>query len=180
MSHRLTGAHGEEPSSDSVVSWLSLSAHSFHDRLSVLSALERPKAEAPVSQTRHGNKFLGVCTAMNLYPSCFCGHQGATHSSSLESSSSSLSIFFAGFFLFLDFFFPPVDFDIGRSKIFRIPSSVIFLSDFTLSRYGDGGAASRVIPFLVIASKVVRVSYIAREIAHRAGQEKHTDRSQQP
>lgn len=79
------------------------------------------------------------------------------HSSSLESSSSSSSsaaaaAFFAGFFFFFLFlFFAPVDFEIGCSRIFKISSSSIFLSDLTASKSNGGGAANRVMPFFVTA-----------------------------
>jgi hypothetical protein len=49
-----------------------------------------------------------------------------------------------------------VDLLVGRSRIFKISSSSIFLSDLTESRSKEGGAARRVRPFFVIA--VERVS----------------------
>lgn len=74
------------------------------------------------------------------------------YSSSLDSSSSSWAVFLAGFFFFLFFLpFAPVDLAIGRSRIFRISSSSIFLSDLILERSRVGGAASLVMPFFVIA-----------------------------
>lgn len=71
--------------------------------------------------------------------------------SSLSSSLSSSS-FLATFFFFFLFFFAPVDLDRGCSRIFRISSSSIFLSDLTFARSRAGGAASLVKPFLVIAA----------------------------
>jgi hypothetical protein len=56
----------------------------------------------------------------------------------------------AFFFLFL-FFLLPVERAIGCSRIFRISSSSIFLSDLNCSRL-TLGAASLVIPFLVMAA----------------------------
>jgi hypothetical protein len=75
------------------------------------------------------------------------------HSSSLlSSSSSSSSAFFAAFFFFFLFLLFELEaLDMGCSRICRISSSVIFLSVLYLDRSGDGGAASRVMPFLVIA-----------------------------
>lgn len=55
------------------------------------------------------------------------------------------------FFFFLFFPLAPVDRARGFSRISRISSSVIFLSDRTLSRSRGGGAASFVRPFFVIA-----------------------------
>lgn len=75
-----------------------------------------------------------------------------TYSSSEDSPSSSLLSFLAGFFFFFLFLdFAPVAFPMGCSRILRISSSVIFLSDFSFSRGGLIGAARRVIPFLVMA-----------------------------
>ena len=76
--------------------------------------------------------------------------------SSLSSDSSSESwaaaaAFLAGFFFFLLLLFFPVFLDSGCSKIFRISSSVIFLSELTLPRSKAGAAASLVMPFLVMA-----------------------------
>src|SRR2546421_1112284 len=79
-------------------------------------------------------------------------HQRSFHSSSLDSSSSSEAAFFAGFFFFFLFLlFDPVDLDSGFSNICKISSSVILWSDFKLPKSGVGGAASLVMPFLVIA-----------------------------
>lgn len=55
------------------------------------------------------------------------------------------------FFLFLGFFFP-VFLARGCSRIFRISSSVIFLSVWYLLRSSSGGPPSLVMPFLVMAS----------------------------
>jgi hypothetical protein len=41
--------------------------------------------------------------------------------------------------------------DVGCSRIFKISSSSIFLSDLTKSKFKAGGAARRVRPFLVMA-----------------------------
>ena len=80
------------------------------------------------------------------------------HSSSLDSSSSSSSSaagFFAGFFFFFLFLlFVPVALDIGLSRICKISSSSIFLSDLIESKSNGGGAARRVMPFFVIATEV--------------------------
>lgn len=76
------------------------------------------------------------------------------HSSSLDSSSSSSVAFFAGFFFFFLFFpLAPVDLAVGCSRIFRICSSVIFLSVLYFETSNAGGAARRTRPFLVIAGK---------------------------
>lgn len=56
----------------------------------------------------------------------------------------------AFFFLFL--FFLPVLRDRGCSRILRISSSTIFLSDFTLARSKAGGAPTLERPFLVMAT----------------------------
>lgn len=74
-------------------------------------------------------------------------------SSSLSSSSSSLSAaFLAGFFrFFLLLLLPPVDRARGCSKIFSTSSSVILFSVLYCARSGEGGAASRVRPFFVMA-----------------------------
>jgi hypothetical protein len=79
------------------------------------------------------------------------------HSSSLDDSSSSEAAFFVGFFFFFFLFllFDPVDLDSGFSNICKISSSVILLSDFKLSKSRVGGAASLVMPFLVIAKRFV-------------------------
>src|ERR1700759_3967515 len=68
------------------------------------------------------------------------------HSSSLLSSSPD---FFAAFFFF--FLFLPEFLESGCSRIFKISSSVIFLSDLYCAGSTVGGAAKRVNPFLVIA-----------------------------
>ena len=74
------------------------------------------------------------------------------HSSSLVSSSSSSAGFFAGFFFFFLFLlFAPVDLAVGCSRIFKISSSVIFLSVLYFDSSGAGGAAKRTSPFLVMA-----------------------------
>ena len=67
-------------------------------------------------------------------------------------SLSPESAFLAAFFLLFLFFLEPVDLDRGRSRILRISSSSIFLSDLTLVKSGAAGAVSLVIPFLVIAT----------------------------
>ena len=81
---------------------------------------------------------------------------GKPHSSSLDSSSSSSSsfstAFLAGFFFFFLFLlFELVALAIGCSRILRISSSTIFLSDFHFARSGVGAADNRVRPFFVIA-----------------------------
>ena len=84
-----------------------------------------------------------------------CAHSSSLDSSSSSSSSSAVAAaaFLAGFFFFFLFLlFAPVDRAAGCSKIFKISSSWIFLSDFTFSRSKGGGAASLVMPFLVIAA----------------------------
>lgn len=76
------------------------------------------------------------------------------YSPSLDSSPPwPASAFLAGFLLFFLFFLflEPVDLASGRSRILRISSSSIFLSVLNLDRSGWFGAASRVMPFLVIA-----------------------------
>ena len=79
------------------------------------------------------------------------------YSSSLDSSSA--SAFFAGFFFFLFFLFlDPVDLAKGRSRILRISSSSIFLSDLYWDRSSGAAAASLVRPFLVIATGFALVS----------------------
>lgn len=83
------------------------------------------------------------------------------YSSSLDSSSSSFSCccscvaFFGFFFFFLFLPLEPVDLANGCSRIFKISSSSIFLSDLNLERSRVGGAASLVIPFFVMAVRVV-------------------------
>jgi hypothetical protein len=51
--------------------------------------------------------------------------------------------------------FDPVDLDSGFSNICKISSSVILWSDFKLPKSGVGGAASLVMPFLVMANRFV-------------------------
>lgn len=86
-------------------------------------------------------------------PPQFVPNYSSSLSSSSSSSSSAAAAFFAGFFFFFLFLlFDPVDFDSGCSRIFKISSSSIFLSDLTASKSRAGGAANRVMPFLVIAT----------------------------
>lgn len=68
----------------------------------------------------------------------------------LYSASASSAVPSAFFFLFLGFFFP-VFLAKGCSRIFRISSSVIFLSVWYLLRSSSGGPPSLVMPFLVMA-----------------------------
>ena len=76
-------------------------------------------------------------------------------SSSLDSPSSSSAAFCVVFFFFFLFLlFDPVDLATGCSRIFKISSSVICLPLLTCSRSSDGGAARRVRPFLVIATRI--------------------------
>ena len=87
------------------------------------------------------------------------GHETHSSSESSESSSSSSSssslagaAFLAGFFFFFLFFgLELLGFARGRSRIFRISSSLICLSLFHFSILGFGGAAKRWRPFFVIA-----------------------------
>jgi hypothetical protein len=113
-----------------------------HDTISPLSLVS--------TRSREGNSFVP--------PFCLLDHShGHAHSSSLSSSSSlpssAAATFLAGFFFFFLFLlFAPVDFANGLSRILRTSSSSIFLSDLTFSRSSGGGAASRMIPFFVMAA----------------------------
>lgn len=75
------------------------------------------------------------------------------HSSSLSSSESlsSLAAFLVAFFFFL-FLDLPAFLDNGCSRILRISSSLIFLSDLTLLKSSGGGPPSLVMPFFVMAA----------------------------
>src|SRR4051812_2543299 len=81
-----------------------------------------------------------------------CSSLAAYSSSAAASSSASASpSFLAGFFFLLLFFLLPVFRDRGCSRILRISSSSIFLSDSYLLMSRGGGPPSLVMPFLVMA-----------------------------
>lgn len=85
-----------------------------------------------------------------------CCFSTSAYSSSLSSSASPAAAFLAGFFFFLFLFLLLVVFlDRGCSRILRISSSSIFLSDLTLLRSRAGGAPSLVMPFLVMAAQTL-------------------------
>ena len=78
--------------------------------------------------------------------------ESSSESSSSSSSSDFATAFLAGFFFFFLFFdFALLGWARGNSRIFRISSSVIFLSLLYFSRLSLGGAAKRCRPFFVMA-----------------------------
>jgi hypothetical protein len=99
-----------------------------------------------------------VMQHVNVMADDYQAHSSSESSSSLSSSSSSSTClvgaaFLVFFFFFLFFDLALLGFARGSSRILRISSSVIFLSVFSLSRSGFGGAANRWRPFLVMAAR---------------------------